>query len=184
MPESSAPPWPEGKVRIKSEELRTGIHFPFLISYFLFFASQLPVFRLGPVPDVRTAEVYLKTEYFLDPTLDPTGIQVNRFGNLLPMDIHHGMVAAFRENVDEHGQGQRIGKELRFGIYIGTAGQGMPKHDGHELLIDAMYDLLKEFGVFELITVQSTNQVLSSVNDDFCGDGQDAQAIVSPGIQF
>ena len=71
--------------------------------------------------------------------LDAAGLQIKTLGNFLDMLVHHGMEAAFGEDVDQHRQRQRVMKQGVFRIDLGSSRQGVTLHDGHEFALNDIH---------------------------------------------
>ena len=60
----------------------------------------------------------------------------------------------------------------------------MPNHDRHHSLFDAVQHLVKQFGLFNLVLVQSSDQFAASVADDLAGQRNALKRLEGARIEF
>ena len=119
-----------------------------------------------------------------DPACDEAGLQVESLGDLDAVQIDRRVVAAFGEHVDQHGEGERIVEEGVLGVDEGHAGNRVADHDGDDFFVDERDDAGEERGLLEGVGVETFHHLLAGVDDDFAGDGNDAQDVVGAGVEF
>src|SRR5262249_5941156 len=100
------------------------------------------------------------------------------------MDIDDGMIAAFRKNIDEHGESERIFEDRVFSVDMSDAGYGVSQDDGNHLLFDHGGHLRKKFAMFNSVAVEPRYQFLPRMNDDGTCDRNAAERIHSAGVEL
>ena len=84
---------------------------------------------------------------------DLTGGEIEAFWGFDFAFVDRGVEAALGEDVDDHGEGERVREERVFATDDGEAGDGVAFDDRHEGLFDHGDDPGEELGVFELVAV-------------------------------
>ena len=100
---------------------------------------------------------------------DFAGLQVHALRDRTSADINHGVVTAFRENVDQHLQRKRIIQQRILGTDGCATGDGMPHDNRNQLGFDQRNDLVKQFAVVKFILIESFDQITSGMLDDMSG---------------
>ena len=120
----------------------------------------------------------------LYPPVDFAGLQVNPFGYLPDMLINHRMESTLGENVNEHGQCERILENRVFRIDVGATGQGMTSYNRHELSIKLIHNRAEEIGVLQLVSIKAFYEILPGVNDDLLCQRQRPKSVDRSRFEF
>ena len=91
--------------------------------------------------DLRSRKVDPNPVNFLHLVDDLVGFRIDSLRNLHFPNVHDGGKTAFGKNVDQDGNGERIGKYGIFGIDVRQTRNGMLLHDGYELRFNQVDDL-------------------------------------------
>ena len=108
--------------------------------------------------DLRTGKVDSDAINLLHLIDDLVGFRIDSLRNLHFSNVHDGGKTPFGKNVDQDGNGKRIGKDGIFGIDVRQAGNGMLFNDWNETRLDQVDDLTEKFRMELLIGVQAVNK--------------------------
>ena len=84
---------------------------------------------------------------------DFTRFKIYFIGHFFFTNIDGGVVAAFGENIKEHGERVILLENRVFGIYLCTAGDGVAFNNGDELFVDEVADFFEDFFVVCLVII-------------------------------
>lgn len=79
--------------------------------------------------DFRAFEVDLNAVNELRVRVNLAGGEVDTFGDFVDVFVDDGVKAAFREDVDQHRDRQRVIEDRVFGIHMSSPRQGMASDD-------------------------------------------------------
>ncbi len=100
------------------------------------------------------------------------------------MQVRRGVEPALGKDVDQHRQSLGIVEELVLGVDVSAAGDGMTHDNGHHLVLDEGDDRLHQLRFSDLVSVQTTHEILTSMADDFAGQRQVAELVKSARIEL
>ena len=108
--------------------------------------------------DLRSGKVDPNPINFLHLVDDLVGFRIDSLRNLHFPNVHDGGKTPFGKNVDQDGNGERIGENGIFRIDVCQARNGMLFHDGNELRLDQLDDLAEKLRMKLLVGVQAMNE--------------------------